>query len=303
MDLSIIVVTYNSEQFIRKCLNSLVVNLPQRYLSQVVVVDNASTDRSVNIITQEFPTVHLIRSARNIGFGQGNNLGMRKFPACFYYLHNADAYLQENVLDRALDMINADHSIGIAGLPLVFPDFSAQTAAYSHSTPLKWILQATALPKVAQYIAPNPRCGKLRTLLMRIPMAHSYIATHSGNIGQANHSLPVEYDWVCGAAMILSEEVRQALKGGFDPAIFLYGEDEDLCICAKQSNFRVVQLPVRPVIHEFGWGNTRKTSPEIIQLKVKSLKVFINKHFSKNRPSWVAMRTLLFLKSLYWRLF
>ena len=297
-DLTIVIVTYNSARFVRACLGSLREHMPRRYSSQVVVVDNASQDDCVAIIRAEFPEVQLVQSAENLGFGRGNNRGMAEAPARYYYLHNADAYLQGDSLDAALDLLEAQPGIGVAGLPLVFPDLSPQTGAYAFSGPLKWALQGVGVPRLARAVAVSPRLGWLRVALQRLPMARSYLHTHADS---AAPQTPVsEVDWVCGAAMILREAVRRDLGGGFDPAIFLYGEDEDLCIEARKKDWKVAQLAVTPVIHEFGWGSAVGASPRVARLKAESLKVFIDKHFRRGSPRWLAMRSMLWLKKRAW---
>lgn len=297
-DLTIVVVSFNSERFLRDCLTSLRQHRPTRHCAQIVVVDNGSRDASARIVAEEFPEVTLIKAGENLGFGRGNNLGMDAAPARWYYLHNVDAYLQENVLDPALDMLDADPSIGVAGLPLVFPDLSPQTGAYAFTTPTKWALQGLGVQKLAHFIATQQRLGWLRRLLSAFPIARSFLRTHSSDDGTPTGI--VDVDWVCGAALLLSEQVRCGLGGGFDPEIFLYGEDEDLCIGARDLGWRIVQLPTTPVIHEFGWGSTGRTSPVVAQLKADSLTYFINKRFHRPGPAWAAMRVMLWIKRKAW---
>jgi GT2 family glycosyltransferase len=297
-DVTIVVVTYNSEHFVRGCIGSLLRYFPTDFSAEIVVVDNASQDETVAIIKNEFPTVRLIEAPKNLGFGKANNLAMMEIPARYYYLHNADAYLQSNGLDVALRMLDESPEIGIAGLPLVFPDGSPQTGAYGFTTPMKWFLQGIGARKVAKWIASSERAKCLRRALLRISMAETYIRTHSSVENMPEEI--VDVDWVCGAALILREEVRQDLSGGFDPDIFLYGEDEDMCIRAHQSGWRVSQLPVYPVIHEFGWGSSGKSSPVVSRLKAESLKFFIDKHFKRGRPKWLLMRSMLWIQEKRW---
>ncbi|QIK42333.1 glycosyltransferase family 2 protein [Pontivivens nitratireducens] len=298
-DLSIIIVTYNSARFIAKCLDSLLAHPVTRYEARIVVVDNASSDDTVSIVRESYPQVTLIESGGNLGFGRGNNLGMQRAPARYYYLHNADAYLQENVLDAALDHMEAKPRTGIAGLPLVYPDLSPQTAAYGRSAPLKWTLQELGVGKLAGAIASHPRLGPLRAVLRRVPVARSYLASHAP---EQSSKIVENPDWVCGAALLLREEVRVALKGGFDPDIFLYGEDEDMCLMARSKGWQIEQLDVTPVIHELGWGTNSKPSPVVARFKADSLRVFIDKHFTRPGPRWMVMRAILWIRCKRWGL-
>ncbi|WP_417268639.1 glycosyltransferase family 2 protein [Celeribacter baekdonensis] len=297
-DVTIAVVTYNSERFVRDCIGSLLAHSPKDFSTQIVVVDNASQDRTVAILKEEFPSITLIESSENLGFGRGNNLAMENAPARYYYLHNADAYLQGDSLNAALHILEHEQEIGIAGLPLVFPDQSPQTGAYGFTTPAKWLLQGLGVRHFAKWVATSDQAKWLRAPLSRISMAQTYIRTHSSAAAPLEHS--VDVDWVCGASLILREQVRQDLNGGFDPDIFLYGEDEDMCIRAQQSGWRVAQVPATPVIHEFGWGSSGKSSPVVSRLKADSLKVFINKHFKNGSPKWLAMRAMLWVQKKRW---
>ncbi|NTV47482.1 MAG: hypothetical protein HGB11_13405, partial [Chlorobiales bacterium] len=107
-------------------------------------------------------------------------------------------------------------------------------------------------------------------------------------------------DWVCGAAMVLPGDfVRET--GGFDPAIFLYGEDEDLCIEARRRGLDVVVVDTVPVVHVFGWGVNR-FNPRVADLKYESLSYFIRKNIS-SLSSRIMMLTLLPLYIYGWRRF
>lgn len=297
VDVAIVVVSYNSSDTLKNCLDSLLKHRPRRHSWRILVVDNASADGSADLVRQGFADVELIASAENLGFGRANNLAMDRQPARYYYLHNADAYLQDNVLDPALDYLDANPETGIAGLPLVFPDHSPQTAAYAFSTPLKWALQAIGLDKIVKRILRSGLVGRFAKPLSRLPLARTFVDTHLGP--QDREAAAKEVDWVCGAAMIVRNEVKSAL-GGFDPRIFLYGEDEDLCIEAAKKGWHIEQIRCTPVIHDFGWGKSGRTSPTVARLKQQSLRYFIDKHFPRWRPSWLAMRVLLWLKGLTW---
>ena len=296
-DLSIIVVAYNSAETIEKCLRSVLDNLPRSLRTNVVVVDNASSDDSVAIVRDGFPEVALIESETNLGFGVGNNLGMDAFPAGYYYLHNVDAYLQEPILEDVVAQLDASPAVGIAGLPLVYPDFTPQTGAFSRSSPTKWALQELKVDKLVRGLLNFPLTRPLGGLLRQTRFGKTFVGTHAP--AAINEGKPLKVDWVCGAAMVIREEVRAQL-GGFDPNIFLYGEDEDLCISARAGEWEVVQLPVKPVIHDFGWGKRKGRSTKVAELKAASLRYFIDKHWHRPNPSWIAMRTLLWVKQRSW---
>jgi GT2 family glycosyltransferase len=134
--------------------------------------------------------------------------------------------------------------------------------------------------------------------LKALPVSGSFLQTHSNELSSTPKIRDV--DWVCGAAMVIRDETKKQLGGGFDPNIFLYGEDEDICIEAKHLGWKVQQINIEPVIHEFGWGKHKKTSTKVATLKAQSLGVFIDKHFNKYSPSWLSMKFMLWIKKLSW---
>ncbi len=296
-DLSIIIVTYNSASYIRNCLGSLIEHAPQ-ISHGVVVVDNDSSDDTVSIVEREFPEVELLKLQENIGFGRGNNAGMEHRPAEFYYLHNADAYLQGDSLDQAVELMRKHDRIAIGGLPLVYPDSSPQTAAYAASTPRKWLIQATGLIPLARNVIQRKPHGVLARLVGRSSLGRSFAATY-GNSGDTQPSIK-KFDWVCGAAMVIRDSALADLDGGFDPAIFLYGEDEDLCLRASECGWEVAQLQTVPVVHEFGWGKSVKSTRVVVDHKLKGLSIMIDRHFKTKPVSRIVMHALLRLKHIGW---
>lgn len=298
LDLCIVVVSYNSKATLKQCIKSLYRFSPVRHSFKVVLVDNNSTDINLTDFEEEFPDLKIIRNSENLGFGMANNIGMANIPARYYYLHNSDAYLKSNILDQVLDILEDNCDIGIAGIPLVFPDLSPQTAAYSYSKPIKWTLQCLLVDKIVKRIAAM-NWKPINNLLLKVNIGKSFINTH----GKQDTDYSVTFvDWVCGASMLIRNATKNDVGGGFDENIFLYGEDEDICIEAKKQGWKVGILNVDSVIHDFGWGTRNKQSKQVIAYKYNSLVYFINKHFSKLSISWMAMRTLLFVKKFYWSL-
>lgn len=300
-DLVIVIVSYNSSETLFRCIQSIFDYQPKKYAFKVVVVDNASQDDSALLIRSNFPTVELIENDRNLGFGAANNIGMNNVPGRYYYLHNSDAYLQDDVLDNVISKFENNPRIGIAGLPLIYPDYRPQTAAYSFTTPSKWLMQAVGIDKFAKWMMKYPITSSMLSPVRSVPVAKNYIATHSQNINNNQEKLSyTSVDWVCGASMLLREEARVDVNGGFDPNIFLYAEDEDICIEVKKRGWEVVHVNSTPVIHDFGWGKHRKQSKVVARLKADSLKIFIDKHFKKGSASWCMMRFMLAIKRWRW---
>lgn len=127
-------------------------------------------------------------------------------------------------------------------------------------------------------------------------MANAFVSTHSALISEEKVT---SADWVTGAALLISKPAYE-IAGGFDERIFLYGEDEDLCIRVRRLGYYVGRIDgVTPVIHEFGWGKNKKKK-SYNRPMYNSLSYFIDKHFGKHPVRRRYMRFLLKFKAGVW---
>lgn len=301
-ELLVIIVTFNSEKDIERCLGSIANELAAtRILAdfKVCVVDNASSD-GTKLILQRLAKIYdwleVILLDHNIGFGSGNNHAMNAFNANTYFLLNADAWLIGDSLSPALARISTMPNIGVIGLPLVYPDGRPQTYSYRFSSWHRWVLSLLGARQIALKMLSMPM---LRKLLVALPYTRSFATIHT--MPPLNLSDPKELlesvtldsspaDWVSGASMLLSREFVKA-SGGFDPKIFLYGEDEDLCINAHRHGFAVETLKTIPIVHVLGWGK-KNFRPAVARMKYTSLRYFIGKNI-QNPLNRMLMRMLL----------
>lgn len=263
-EVAFVVVTWNSAAHVRRCIESIVAHaLPTQRLKTIAVIDNASTDGTPAILAElkgAAPGLHVTLLDRNIGFGAANNTGFAEVPARYYVLMNPDAWLVADSISPALALLRADPAVAVCGLPLVFPDGTPQTHAYRFSSWEKWLLQLLGVRALA---ARAVRIPGLAAVLARSRLGRDFALHHArppfdleraGSGGHTGSSHPV--DWVCGAAMVVDGDfIRET--GGFDRRMFLYGEDEDLCIQAHRRGRSVAVVDAAPVVHELGWGANR----------------------------------------------
>lgn len=299
-----VIVTYNSQAHIDACLESLVPVVREPHRDVVIVVDNGSQDDTLRRLSEWKARIQHLRVlplGKNIGFGPANNCAFEAIEADHYILINHDAWLLTDSVTPALKQMRIDPGIAIAGLPLVFPDGSPQTYAYPFSTWQKWLLQVFGVVgAVRQLIGFKP----LTRLFEAIPVGREYVRSQNQPSVHLDHPENIkasgavrDVDWVCGAAMVLRGDFVRA-TGGFDPQIFLYGEDEDLCIEAHLRGHRVVAIDVVPVVHKFGWGDNR-FNPVVAKLKYESLRYFIEKR-APGKLSRIMMGLLLPLRVFGW---
>jgi GT2 family glycosyltransferase len=266
---SIIVVSYNTRDLLRDCLKSLLAEctrLPHNQSAEVLVVDNASTDGSSEMVAREFSTsripVRLIRSDVNLGFGAGNNLALNKAQGQYPILLNSDAFLHTGALHLAIDHMNATPEAGAAGARQVSRDGSWQPSARSFHSIWNAALVLTGLSA-------------------RFPRSRIFGAPDRT---WADPLQPAETDWVPGSFLILRREAL--LKTGlFDPAFFFYFEEVDLCRRIRAAGFRVYYWPDIVVTH-IGGESTRQlpslkfsqSDLQVVLWRMRSTLLYYRKH-------------------------
>jgi len=211
--ISVLVLSYNGKSYLEECLRSVLAQSHPPY--QLIVVDNASSDGSPELVGERFPQVALIRNRRNLGYAGGMNVGLREARGEVIALLNQDAAVQENWLVELARAFEMDMKIGIAGCKILFPD--GRTIQHAGG------------------IMRNPQA---------LPDHYGY-----GQPDEGQYDRMREVDYVTGAALAVR---KAALKdaGYFDEAFFPgYYEEVDLCFRAREAGYKVVYLPQAVVIH------------------------------------------------------
>ncbi len=216
MTLSIIIVSYNTKELLGDCLKSIFQNQGSVNL-EVIVVDNASVDGSVNFIKENFPNIKLIASKDNLGFGKANNRGSKIAKGDILLFLNPDTIIEKNIFSKLVDIFSKDKNIGIVSPQLILPDHSQQLWAYGEEDKFYDLIKNKIFPQSKKFI----RCV-------------------SGN--------QIETGWVSGAALSIRKDIFEKIKG-FDENFFMYFEDRDLCYRAKDLGSKVVVNNDIQVIH------------------------------------------------------
>lgn len=228
MDVSIIIVTRNTCALTREAIQS-VRSGPPGPATEIVVVDNGSTDESPQRLPAEFPALRWLRSERNLGFARAVNLAAREARGDFLLLLNSDARLTPEALDTTLAWMRAHPDCAVAGAQLLNPDGSRQNSIANFPTLATELLNKSLLRRLWP---------------ARFP-------------GKEQHFLePLEVETVVGAFMLIRRSVWDQL-GGLDERFFFFLEETDFCWRAHRRGFRVVHLPGVRVLH--GQGRTAKT--------------------------------------------
>ncbi len=269
-DLGIVIVSWNTRDLLRKCLKSVYAS--EGVTSQVVVVDNASSDGSAEMVRAEFPQAALIANSENVGYPAGNNLGLRligydrgKVDGLPRYalLLNPDTELPPTALREMVAFMDADPRIGVAGPKLLLPDGSLDLACR----------RGFPTPAVSAY-----RMVGLSKLFPRSPRFGRY------NMTYLDPDLVTEVDSVVGAYMQVRREAI-AQVGLMDETFFMYGEDLDWAYRVKKAGWTIWYNPAVTVLHvkRAASRQSRRAQMEFY----RAMLIFYRKHYRATTPLWL----------------
>jgi hypothetical protein len=222
--LSLVVVSWNTREVLRSCLASLRAHAPGD--SEVVVVDNASSDGSPEMVAADFPEARLLRQPRNLGFGGGANVGLAAARGRVLALLNSDAWLLDASLEKLVARLEAEPDIGLIGPLILLPDGRVQASARRFPALGRLLLSELWLHRLLS-----------RPAAARALLGHWF-----------DHAAACDADWLVGACLLLPRATF-ARTGGFDARIFMYGEEVEWCRRIRASGLRVVFDPSARVRH------------------------------------------------------
>jgi len=261
MDLSILILNYNTREHLRACLASLQAegstSLSDGPIqTEVIVIDNASSDGSAEMVTAEFPGVSLIRAPRNGGFAYGNNLGLMRSRGAAILLLNPDTLMPVGGIAGLLDCLAAHPEAGIVGPRLLRPDGSMHLACR----------RSFPTPSIAFY-----RISGLSQLFPRSPRFGRY------NLTFVDPGIAIDVDSVCGACLLLRRGVLERV-GALDERFFMYGEDLDWCLRTREAGWSVRYEPGVVVQHQHG-AASRKRALRTTYHFFQAMDLFYRKHY------------------------
>lgn len=264
MDVSIIIVNYNTKELLANCL-ATVYEKTLNIDFEVIIVDNASSDGSEEFICSCFPLVRWINSGENLGFGRANNLGVRYAQGEYLFLLNSDTLLLNNAIGEFFNYAKEHQleSIGALGC---------------------WLFDSELKPNASFGFFPNV-VNEIKYLLGRCSLLDNQMIMRERDV-----------DYVIGADLFIKKQVFNSL-GGFDPHIFMYYEETDLQRRMAELGLNRRIIPFPRIIHLEGgsFGNKRLTFKRFLMAQ-HSYNYYLSKHFSG--LSYVCNKVMLCLLRL-----
>jgi hypothetical protein len=275
IDVSIIIVSWNVRDLLRRCLQALGSQIVdcRPPTAEMIVVDNASSDRTAEMLRAEFPNVRVITNSENAGFTRANNQALALAQGRYLFLLNPDTELHAGALQTLFDFAETNPRAGIIGPQLFYGDGSVQSSRRRFPTLATAFLESTIL----QQWFPRNRV-----------LTNFYMLDTRDNATQ-----PV--DWINGAAMFVRRAVYEQI-GGLDEAFFMYSEELDWCYRAKQAGWEIFYLPTARVTHYEGKSSEQAVAARDIHFNTSKIRFF-----RKYRGAFVAeiLRAFLLLTFVY----
>ena len=274
---SVIIVNFNGIGFLDDCIDTLK-NAFKKYSSEIIVVDNASTDGSREFLRQS-KGIRLIELEKNCGFARGNNVGANQARGAFLLLLNNDTKCLTD-LDGFIEMMG-DGKLGACGCALAYADGRLQlSVGYEHS-PLRIVMSWIGLAG----------SGKGKSIFSRMVRDPDFYLRRQHDV-----------DWVSGASLLTRSDVWRRL-GGFDEAIFMYCEDVDYCKRVRQLGYEVAFCPDVRVLHHEGAGKAWIGS-NALQQTARSYLTYVAKHHGGLSRFGVALSlaTVFMLRAFAYRI-
>lgn len=279
LDLSVVIVNWNTSHVVADCLHSIQEHLGA-VSAEIIVIDNASSDDSVEMIKRDFPSVRVIANEDNRGFAAGNNQGMRMATGDFVLLLNPDTIVIDDVIPKALAFARAHPTAGIVGCQVLESDDSIQRTCFRFPSSLGTFLWVSGLSAF---------------------LPRSSVAGYAA-YGPWDRDTERDVDVVSGMFMLVrSDAIKQV--GLMDEDYFVFAEEADWCRRFWDNGWRCVFAPVGRILHvDGGSKSTEQASLRMYVEQQKNLLLFHRKHL---REPWPTLSKALFavfmlLRAVWW---
>lgn len=256
LDVSIIIVNWNTRDLLQKCLQHLESTI-EKVDYETIVVDNDSADGSQALVRETFPAVRLIENTENVGFARANNQGLAISQGRYVLLLNSDAFVQANTIDMMVEFMDDHPEAGMSACKLLYEDGNLQPSCYAFPTLTTEFYTAVQLDKLFPH---SQTFGKFLMTYWDFDEVRAV-------------------DAVMGAFMLVRRQVLDQV-GGMDESYFMYSEEIDWCYRIKKQGWQIIYNPAVQTIHVWGGSSQRVRGEMLIQL-YRSKVAFFRKNYGQ----------------------
>lgn len=285
IDVSIIIVNYNTKDLIKNCIESIYKNV-KNISFEIIVVDNASKDDSVEMLKNQFKQVKLIESKINGGFAYANNKGIKVSSGRYVFLLNSDTVILKDVIEKMVKYMDDNESVGLLGPKLLNADLSHQTSISAFPTFKREVYHMYKLKNV-----------------LKVPFIKSFFVKFSDKFGSKDVQQymknfqpidkPQEVQVLVGAALLIRRKVIENI-GMLDERYFMYYEEIDFCYKASQNGWSRVYFPYGEIIHLIG-QSSEKISQITFYERYRSMILYFRKNHGKFKEIQVRINLIIAL--------
>jgi GT2 family glycosyltransferase len=254
MDISIIIVSWNAKDYLDDCLNSIIQETIE-YNTKIIVVDNASSDGSPEMVQEKYPSVTLICNQTNLGFAKANNVGIKQSTGEYIFLINSDVTLISGCINQMIAYMEQHTGIGILGPKILDKDRKSQRSCMEY--PTLW----------------NVFC---RTFALDVCFPHSRM--FSGLLMKYwSHDNVRSVDTLNGCFWMVRRDALNQV-GLLDERFFIYGEDIDWCKRFRDAGWDVVFFPGAQAIHYGGASSSNAPVRFYVEMQRANLQLWKKHH-------------------------
>ncbi|MEX2425856.1 MAG: glycosyltransferase [Thermomicrobiaceae bacterium] len=262
IDLSVVIVSYNTSDLLNNCLSSIEAWLEAHaHTGEIIVVDNASTDGTPGMISRRFPEVVLIENKKNVGFAAANNQGMRSARGRYIVLLNPDTTVIGDAFGQLARYLDANPEVGLVGPKLIYPDGQVQSSRRRFPTRLTGYLESTLL----QEYWPDNRVAR-----------RYYLADKPDDRTQ-------QVDWLVGACLMARREAIESV-GLLDERYFMYSEEVEWSYRLSRQGWKIIYLQAATVVHHEGASSSQNVAQR--QVYFDSSKVLLYRQLHGKANAW-----------------
>ena len=266
MDLSIIIVNYNTKELLKQTIESVIYTVGQAINYEIIVSDNGSEDGSCEMLREYFPKIQLIENKANLGFSKGNNIAIKRAKGRYILLLNSDTVVKDQCLEKCINYMDEYTEIGTLGCRVLLPNGNLDAACK----------RGYPTPEASLYYM-----LKLHKLFPKSQKFGAY------NLGYLSDQEINEVDSLVGAFMMVRREAIEEI-GLLDEDFFMYGEDIDWCYRIKKAGYKIIYYPEATIIHYKGASSKKKRIKTIYEFH-RAMYLFYNKHYYKRYNFFITL--------------